>query len=235
VSASLTGVALVTGASGGTGRAVARALAERGMGLCLTGRDAGRLQDSAREIRSPAARIVVRQADLSTDGGIRGLVEDVSTDFGRIDVLVHAAGTLCLGNVEAAGWEDLDEQYRVNLRAPFLLTKALLPMLLDVSGRATYTDFIGVVSGRSDRQVDAIAENVREVMERRGWRLLGREGSGNGRWTLLDFGDVVLHVFYHPVREIYDIEGLWIDAPRIQLAVPPEAQLYQSDALYGTL
>ena len=113
--------------------------------------------------------------------------------------------------------------------------KALLPILLDVSGRATYTDFIGVVSGRSDRQVDAIAENAREVMERRGWRLLGREGSGNGRWTLLDFGDVVLHVFYHPVREIYDIEGLWNDAPRIQLAVPPEAQLYQSDALYGTL
>jgi ribosome-associated protein len=113
--------------------------------------------------------------------------------------------------------------------------KALLPILLDVSGRATYTDFIGVVSGRSDRQVDAIAENVREMMERRGWRLLGREGSGNGRWTLLDFGDVVLHVFYHPVREIYDIEGLWIDAPRIQLAVPPEAQLYQPDALYGTL
>jgi ribosome-associated protein len=113
--------------------------------------------------------------------------------------------------------------------------KALLPILLDVSGRATYTDFIGVVSGRSDRQVDAIAENVRDVMEHRGWRLLGREGSGNGRWTLLDFGDVVVHVFYHPVREIYDIEGLWNDAPRIQLAVPPEAQLYQSDALYGTL
>ena len=113
--------------------------------------------------------------------------------------------------------------------------KALLPILLDVSGRATYTDFIGVVSGRSDRQVDAIAENVRDVMEERGWRLLGREGSGNGRWTLLDFGDVVLHVFYHPVREIYDIEGLWIDAPRVQLAVPPEAQLYQSDALYGAL
>jgi ribosome-associated protein len=113
--------------------------------------------------------------------------------------------------------------------------KALVPVLLDVSGRATYTDFIGVVSGRSDRQVDAIAEHVREVMSRRGSRLLGREGTGNGRWTLLDFGDVVLHVFYHPVREVYDIEGLWIDAPRIPLEVPPEAQLYQADALYGAL
>jgi ribosome-associated protein len=113
--------------------------------------------------------------------------------------------------------------------------KALVPILLDVSGRATYTDFIGVVSGRSDRQVDAIAEHVREVMARRGSRLLGREGTGNGRWTLLDFGDVVLHVFYHPVREVYDIEGLWIDAPRVAIEVPPEAQLYQADALYGAL
>jgi ribosome-associated protein len=113
--------------------------------------------------------------------------------------------------------------------------KALAPVLLDVSGRATYTDFIAVVSGRSDRQVDAIAEHVREVMGQHGWRLLGREGMGNGRWTLLDFGDVVLHVFYHPVREVYDIEGLWIDAPRVTLEVPPEAQLYQADALYGAL
>jgi ribosome-associated protein len=113
--------------------------------------------------------------------------------------------------------------------------KALMPVLLDVSEQATYTDFIGIVSGRSDRQVDSIAESVSLVMKQRGWRLIGREGSGNGRWTLLDFGDVVLHVFYHPVREVYDIEGLWIDAPRVRLDIPPEAQLYQSDALYNVL
>lgn len=110
-----------------------------------------------------------------------------------------------------------------------------MPVLLDVSERGTYTDFIGIVSGRSDRQVDAIAENVVHAMADRGSRLLGREGAGNGRWTLLDFGDVVIHIFYHPVREIYDIEGLWIDAARVKLKIPPEAQLYQSDALYGAL
>lgn len=110
--------------------------------------------------------------------------------------------------------------------------KALLPVLIDVSGRASYTDFIGVVSGRSDRQVDAIAENVVAMMKQRGWQLLGREGNGNGRWTLLDFGDVVLHVFYHPVREFYDIESLWIDAPRVKLKVPPEAAHFQEETLY---
>ncbi len=113
--------------------------------------------------------------------------------------------------------------------------KALSPVLIDVSGRASYTDFIAVVSGRSDRQVDAIAENVEIVMEKQGLRLLGREGTGNGRWTLLDFGDVVVHVFYHPVREFYDIESLWIDAPRLKIVVPPEANLPAPDALYESL
>jgi ribosome-associated protein len=110
--------------------------------------------------------------------------------------------------------------------------KALLPVLLDVSERASYTDFIGIVSGRSDRQVDAIAENVIHAMAEQGWRLIGREGNGNGRWTLLDFGDVVLHVFYHPVREFYDIESLWIDAPRVSLKVPPEATQFQEETLF---
>jgi ribosome-associated protein len=110
--------------------------------------------------------------------------------------------------------------------------KALLPVLIDVSARATYTDFIAIVSGRSDRQVDAIAENVIRALKERGTHLLGREGSGNGRWTLLDFGDIVLHVFYHPVREFYDIESLWIDAPRVKLQVPPEATQLREESLF---
>jgi ribosome-associated protein len=110
--------------------------------------------------------------------------------------------------------------------------KALLPVLLDVSARASYTDFIGIVSGRSDRQVEAIAEHVIRTLNARGWQLLGREGNGNGRWTLLDFGDIVLHVFFHPVREFYDIESLWIDAPRVKLKVPPEATQLREETLF---
>lgn len=113
--------------------------------------------------------------------------------------------------------------------------RALDPVLIDVSGMGSYTDFIGIVSGRSDRQVDAIAESVSQTMKGRGIYALGREGSGNGRWTLLDFGAFVIHVFYHPVREFYDLESLWIEAPRVKLAVPPESSLAQADALYGAL
>jgi ribosome-associated protein len=110
-----------------------------------------------------------------------------------------------------------------------LAKKALLPVLIDVSGRASYADYIAIVSGRSDRQVDAIADHVSQAMRERGRRLLGREGTRNGRWALLDFGDVVMHVFYHPVREVFDIESLWIDAPRVKLQVPPEAMVIASD------
>jgi ribosome-associated protein len=113
--------------------------------------------------------------------------------------------------------------------------KALLPVLIDVSAMASYTDFIGLVSGRSDRQVDAIADGICQTMKARGRYLLGQEGTGSGRWTLLDFGSFVIHVFHHPVREFYDLESLWIDAPRVKLDVPPESELAMPDALYGAL
>jgi ribosome-associated protein len=112
--------------------------------------------------------------------------------------------------------------------------KAVGPILIDVSTQASYTDFIGVVSGRSDRQVEAIADHVSVTMKKAGFTLVGREGTNNGRWTLLDFGDMILHIFYHPVREVYDIEGLWVGAVRVPLKnVPPEALHFQGDALYA--
>ena len=76
-------------------------------------------------------------------------------------------------------------------------------------------------------------EGETEVAQDGGRPPLGREGQGTGRWTLLDFGAFVIHVFYHPVREFYDLESLWIEAPRVKLDVPPEATLAQPDALYA--
>jgi len=137
----------------------------------------------------------------------------------------------------ARGAADLAETRELAIAAmdAALDKRALAPVLIDVSSMGSYTDFIGVVSGRSDRQVDAIAEGVSLAMKARGIYPLGREGSGTGRWTLLDFGAFVVHVFYHPVREFYDLESLWIEAPRVTLDVPPEAKLGQADALYGAL
>jgi len=134
----------------------------------------------------------------------------------------------------------MSERYRESLEtaeaavSAALDKKALAPVLLDVSEEGTYTDFILVLSGHSDRQVEAIAENIDMNLKKRGRSKIGREGHGNGRWMLLDYGDLVVHVFYHPVREIYDIEGLWMDAPRMPLKdVPPEAVNFQTDAMYA--
>lgn len=107
--------------------------------------------------------------------------------------------------------------------------KGLEPVMLDVRGLCSYTNYILVVSGRSDRQVEAISDGVLATMQEHGIRSLGVEGKGSGQWTLLDFGDFVTHVFHHPIREYYDLEGLWIDAGRVPIEVPDEARIAAED------
>ena len=101
------------------------------------------------------------------------------------------------------------------------------PILLDVTGLSSYTDFILILSGRSVRQVEAVAEAIQKEMKTRGHDPMGVEGERGGQWYLLDFGDVVIHVFYHPMREYYDLEGIWFEAPRVELEVPPELRVAQ--------
>lgn len=93
--------------------------------------------------------------------------------------------------------------------------KAENVVILDVRGLTSYADYFVVASGSSDRQVTAIADNVEETMKKAGNRPIGMEGYTRGHWVLIDFGDVVAHVFYEEARGFYDIEGLWADAVRI--------------------
>lgn len=111
-----------------------------------------------------------------------------------------------------------------------LSKKALQPVLLDVTGMCSYTNYILVVSGRSDRQVDAITDGVIADLGAHAIRPLGVEGRGTGQWVLIDFGDMVVHVFHHPIREHYDIESLWIDAKRIALDLPEDAMPRPEDS-----
>ena len=178
---------------------------------------AGKTARSAASGSKRQERIPVRGASRSRVKP-RAIGGEVSTRATASAAELDATRELAVAAMDAA----LDKQ-------------ALAPILVDVSGMGSYTDFIGIVSGRSDRQVDAIAENVVHAMKQRGRHLLGQEGTGSGRWTLLDFGAFVIHVFHHPVREFYDLESLWIEAPRVKLDVPPEAVLSQPDALYGAL
>jgi len=90
-------------------------------------------------------------------------------------------------------------------------------VVLDLRGVSGYTDFLVIGSGGSDRQLEAIAESVEKELTAVGHRPIGSEGQRGGRWVLLDFGDVVVHVFHADERVHYDLEGLWADAPRIEV------------------
>ncbi|MCB9592172.1 MAG: ribosome silencing factor [Sandaracinaceae bacterium] len=94
--------------------------------------------------------------------------------------------------------------------------KALNVVILDVIGKVDYTDYVVVMSGRSDRQVAAIAKNVEaDVKEKTGVRCLSVEGLPQASWVLMDFGDVIAHVFHEDTRGYYDLESLWVDAARV--------------------
>ncbi|HEY5677949.1 MAG TPA: ribosome silencing factor [Myxococcales bacterium] len=95
--------------------------------------------------------------------------------------------------------------------------KAEEVVVLDLRGVSGYTDFLVIGSGTSDRQLEAIAESVEKELVAQGHRVIGSEGQRGGRWVLLDFGDVVVHVFHVDERAHYDLEGLWADAPRIEV------------------
>ncbi len=101
--------------------------------------------------------------------------------------------------------------------AAALKKNAMDLLLLDVAALTGYADYFLLASGRSTRQAGAIAEGVGRVMKKAGAKALGKDGLAEGRWAVLDFGDVVVHVFHQPVREIYDLESLWGDAPRVEL------------------
>lgn len=87
--------------------------------------------------------------------------------------------------------------------------------ILDVHSISDIADYFVVVSGRSDRQVQGITNRVIEELCRSGVKPMSVEGYEDGQWVLVDCGDVVVHIFYEPVRAMYDIESLWMRAHRV--------------------
>ncbi len=88
-------------------------------------------------------------------------------------------------------------------------------ILLKVAELSTITDYFVICTGKSSRHVLAIADHIEMCLGKKGVKPLGVEGRKQGHWVLLDYDDVVVHVFYEPVRRFYDLESLWSDAERI--------------------
>jgi len=90
---------------------------------------------------------------------------------------------------------------------------------LYVGNAVSFADIFVICTGRSDRQVRSIADAIEEAVVKRGERALGIEGYDEGRWVLMDFADVIVHVFQQEVRRHYDLERLWSDAPKLDLRI----------------
>ncbi|SPJ15173.1 conserved hypothetical protein [Syntrophobacter sp. SbD2] len=94
--------------------------------------------------------------------------------------------------------------------------KALNLVIMDVSRFSSFADYFIICSGKSGRQVQGIADNIENELKTKGLKPLGIEGKREGHWVLMDYGDVIIHVFYEPVRCFYDLESLWSEAPRVE-------------------
>jgi ribosome-associated protein len=98
--------------------------------------------------------------------------------------------------------------------------KAVGLEILDVAGKVDYADFLVLMTGRSDRQVAALSQGIEDALRKKNRRPISVEGLPAATWVLMDFGDVVVHVFQDDARSLYDIDGLWLDARRIPIPLP---------------
>jgi ribosome-associated protein len=102
--------------------------------------------------------------------------------------------------------------------------KAYDLLLVDVGELSSLANYFLICTGRSDTQVQAIVQSIQENLARAGLRPLSVEGYSTGQWVLVDYGDVVVHVFQEQVRAFYDLERLWARAPRVALPEPYRTQ-----------
>jgi ribosome-associated protein len=89
------------------------------------------------------------------------------------------------------------------------------PLIVDVRGVSSLWDYFIICSGGSKRHVQALAQHLQEALGQAGVKPMGAEGLEDGQWVLLDYVDVVIHLFIRPMREFYDLEGLWVEATRL--------------------
>ena len=99
----------------------------------------------------------------------------------------------------------------------------LEPVVLEVKGLCTFADYFLICSGTSRRHVLALAQRLEEALGQAGVKPLGVEGLQEGLWVLMDYNDVVIHIFFQELRQFYDLEGLWAEAPKTDVTPAPAA------------
>jgi short-subunit dehydrogenase len=162
--------AVVTGASSGIGKALTQALAEQGAALFLIGRNRETIEATAEAARVTARRVLTHEADLTKDDDIHQLTARLQREFPSVDLLIHSAGVISLGRLESAPIEDLDRQYRINVRVPYQLTQALLPMLKASRGQIVFMNsLVGLNAKAGSSQYSATKHALKALAD--GFRL----------------------------------------------------------------
>lgn len=95
--------------------------------------------------------------------------------------------------------------------------KAMGVEIIDVAGKVDYADYLVLMTGHADRHVAAIADAVDDALGKQGWHAISIEGLPRAQWVLIDFVDIVVHVFLAETRSLYDLDGLWMDAKRVRV------------------
>jgi NADP-dependent 3-hydroxy acid dehydrogenase YdfG len=173
------GVALVTGAGGGIGRAIARALVAAGSVTWLVGRTSEALEETARACGGE--RVHLRPADLTCDAEMDGIVRELGRAHGRLDVLAHCAGVIVHGSIEETAVRSLDDQLRANVRAFYVIAQRLLPLLRKGPGQIVVINS-SIVSGAArpgvgqfaatQHALRALTDTLREEVNADGVRVL---------------------------------------------------------------
>lgn len=153
--------------------------------------------DDAKGLKKTRASLPGEGRSLSASGKLPTGLSTASDEAREIAVLIAVAGI----EKKASGLE-----------------------VIDVSGRVDYADFLVLMSGRSDRHVTALSAAIEDALRKRNKRALAVEGLPHASWVLMDFGDVVVHVFQDDARAAYDIDGLWMDARRVPLPLDEPRQ-----------
>src|SRR5262245_55059967 len=172
--------AVITGASSGIGRAIATAFAATGGSVCLVGRDLGRLQTVAKVASSTAREVLIHETDLNVDGAIEDLAQRLEREFSVVDVLIHCAGVFSTGSIGKTPVQQLDILYRTNVRLPFALTQALLPLLKSQQGQIVFINSSqglqasgnAALYAATKHALKALADSLRQEVNAEGIRVL---------------------------------------------------------------
>lgn len=173
----------------------------------------GAAKPAAKSARSRAQKVVgevTRAASRPTAAGAAASASAEGAPKARKTKALLEGGTTSSASQAA-------RELAIMVAIEALEKKAVGLEILDVAGRVDYADFLVLMSGRSDRHVVALAQGIEEALKKKGQRPISVEGLPHATWVLIDYSDVVVHVFQEDHRHLYNLEGLWMDARRIPL------------------